>query len=353
VDEQRYGFRTYNDAYASTFWKQSGAHASIFDGVATTLLQVGLWGGVREIDNHQAQVYSISGTVRWSLWYAQTYTSGTVSSGGSTTISYPHWTAWIVAIWQADASSNNMGVVMCKENDGMLGCISLYGGVIANVGNGVPDTLLDIRSIGGVRDTGKKSDNRRVVVYANSNYDTIEWGLWHAGSYTWGEARPGGTSYATFPHAKFFMMIIARGYQPRYSEGDPIGVLLCREDNDILGCITLATGTFISLSNGVSDIASQIGALGGVRDIVSEPLDPTPTHIGEIYAASSNTAVEGAVWREGSYVGRDTAYGGRRQLDFPHYTFFVFVAARYDKLIWLFCKENDNLWGCSPLRWFQ
>ncbi len=347
----------HNDGYATVVRLQTGATARITDGLTPTRLEIANWGGIREFDNHQVQVYSISGTVRWSLWYSSTYTSGSVASGGVSTISYTHWTAWIMTVWLEDVSSSDMGAIMCKENDhnsgGSLGCITLSGGFTANVGDSVPNTLLDVRSFGGVRDTGVSTDNRRVVVYSSYSSDVVEWGLWHQGTYLWGEASAGSPSYATFPDAKFFIIIIARPYQAsaQYSEGDSVGVLLCREDNNILGCMTHATGRFVSLSNGAPDMMNQIGAIGGIRDISTEPSDPNP-HILELYASSGSTAVEGAVWYNGVYSPGDTPYGGTKQLNFPHYTAFVSVAARYDKLIWLFCKENDSVWECAPFRWF-
>lgn len=98
VQETRNGYFTYNDAFPTTVWLQTGVLARIYDGLTTTLLNIPSWGGIREINNNQVQVYSTSGTVRWSLWYAQTYTSGSVASGGATTVNYPHWTAWMMTI---------------------------------------------------------------------------------------------------------------------------------------------------------------------------------------------------------------------------------------------------------------
>jgi hypothetical protein len=351
VDHPHDDVIVHNDGYATVTYRQTGATASITDGLTTTLLEIANWGGIREFNNNRVQVYSISGIVRWSLWYASTYSSGSVASGGVSTINYPHWTAWIMTIWLQDVSSSDMGAVMCKENDGILGCVTLSGGTTANVGDNTVNTLLDIRSIGGVRDTGVSSDNRRLVVYANAGYNPIEWALWHQGTYAWQEAPQGGTSYATFPDAKFFIMTIGRGYQPQYSEGDAVAVLLCREDNNVLGCMTHSTGRFVSLLNGASDMMNQIGAIGGVRDIPNEPPDPNP-HILETYAAGPGNAIEGAVWHVGGYTGGDTPYGGTLQFNFPHYTAFVLVVGRYDKVMWNFCKENDYTWECATLRWF-
>jgi len=347
------GITVHNDGYATTIVKQSGAFAPITDGLTPVLLSITNFVSVKDWNNHQVKITATSTfPVRWTIWYSATYTAGTVAPGGSVIVTYPHWTAWIMSVWyQEGFSASRMGVLLCKETDNKLGCVTLSGGVIVDVGDSIVNTLLDIRSIGGVRDTGVPLDNQRLVVYANANYDYLEWALWHSGTYVGGQASPGGTSYATFPDGKFFMLIIARGYQPQYSEGDPVGILLCREDNSILGCITHATGTFVSLSNGAPDIMSQIGAIGGIRDISTEPSDPNP-HVLQVYAASGSTAVEGAVWYNGVYSGGDTPYGGTKQINFPHYTFFVAVGARYDKLIWLFCKENDMVWGCAPLRWF-
>ena len=344
VDEMRNGYHTFNNGYGTVLRRQTGATANIFDGLTTTLLEIRFWGGIREFNNHQVQVYSISGSVRWSLWYGQTYSSGTVVSGGVSTVNYPHWTAWTMTTWFQDVSSANMGAIMCKENDGYLGCITLSGGYTANVGNNVVDSLLVIPSFGSVTDTGSSSDNRRVKI--NSFGGVVEWALWHQGSYTQNEAP--SVTYATFPDAKFFMIYIWRmNVEPQYYTGDFSGVLLCREDYNVLGCMVHSTGVKANTGDSTVDILNQISAIGGVRDTG----DPVKTHTVRLYAASGS-AIEGAYWTEGAYTPHDAPAGTTWDFTFAHYRFFVFVAARYGRLIWLFCRENDNRLGCAPLRWF-
>lgn len=346
VDEQRNGYHTFNNGYATTLWRQTGASANIHDGLTTTLLEIPFWGGIRDLDNNQVQVYSISGSVRWSLWYAQSYSSGTVASGGVSTVNYPHWTAWTMTIWLQDVSSADMGAILCKENDGTLGCTTLSGGYTMKVGDNVIDSTLVIPLFGSVTDTGSSADNRRVVVRSFVNY--IEWALWHQGSYTQGETLPSGTSYVTFPDAKFFMLFIWRmNDEPQYYTGDFAGVLLCREDNNILGCMVHSTGMKANTADSTVDTLSQIGVIGGVRDTG----DPVKTHVVRLYAASGS-AIEGAYWTEGTYTPHDAPAGTTWDFTFAHYRFFVFVAARYGRLMWLFCRENDNVLGCAPLRWF-
>lgn len=346
VDEYRESFHTFNNAFPTTLWRQTGASANIYDGQTTTLLGIPNWGGIRDFNSNKVQVYSISGAVRWSLWYAQAYSSGTVTSGGVGTVSYPHWTAWMMTIWRHEASSAYMGTIMCKENDGTLGCVTLSGGKTVNVGNSVEDTIFEVPTFAKVRDTGSSGDNRRVVVQSYGGY--VEWALWHKGSYIQGEASPYGTSYVTFPHAKFFMLYAWRmNVEQQYWTGDNAIVLLCREDSNILGCMVHSTGVKANTADSTVDTLNLISAIGGVRDTG----DPVKNHVVTIYASSSS-AIEGAYWTEGGYTGQDAPSGQTREFTFSHYRFFVFVAARYGRLIWLFCRENDNKLGCIPARWF-
>jgi hypothetical protein len=347
VDEYRQGFHTFNNGYPTVIWKQSGASANIHDNLATSLLTIPGWGGIIDFDNDQVQVYSISGTVRWSLAYGKTsYSSGTVPSGGVATVSYPHWTAWIMSIWRQEISSSNMGAIMCKENDGYLGCITLLGGKVANVGDDLPQGWLSIPSFGVVSDTGSSSDNRRLRV--TSYGSVVEWALWHQGSYAQGEAAPYTTSYVPFPDAKFFMVLVWRmNVEDSYWAGDYVGVLLCREDNNYLGCMIHNSGLKAYTLDSTVSTLSQVSAIGGVRDTG----DPAKANVVRLYS-SSGSSIEGAYWTNNTYTPKDIGSGQTWDFAFDHYKFFVFVAARHYRVMWLFCRENDSTVGCAPLRWF-
>ena len=54
--------------------------------------------------------------------------------------------------------------------------------------------------------------------------------------------------------------------EPQYYTGDFVGLLLCREDNNVLGCMVHSTGMKAYTADSTPDTLSQIGAIGGVRD---------------------------------------------------------------------------------------
>jgi hypothetical protein len=252
-----------------------------------------------------------------------------------------------MSIWMQDVDSSFMAAIMCKENDQNLGCITLSGGYRINVASGSRQfgRFDMLPTFGGVVNTGSPTNNRRVVIYAfQGGY--IEWALWHQGSYTSGESPPGGESYVTFPDAKVFMILIWRmNVEPQSYERKYVGLLLCREDSDWLGCMFHTSGAKADTLSSTVGVLNQISAIGGVRTTGN----PSQNRVMRLYAAPYN-AIEGAYWTEGTYTAYDTT--GTWDFTFAHYRFFVFVAARYGRLIWLFCRENDNTLGCAPLRWF-
>ncbi len=347
------GIRVYNNGWATVIRKQTGASAKIYNGIEETLLDVTRC-KVTDADNSYVRVYAYVNSCRWALWYRQVYSSGTVAAGGSTTILWPHYVSWTLGVWSADLNvgqTNYMGMLFCRENDGNLGCITLLGretGSVVNVADSNWEPLMTPGNLFvRVYDTGNPADNRRLWIASSG--PTVEWYLWHYLSYSYGDVLPGYPQYATFPDAKIFMLFLYRMQEEdKYTTGDYVAILFCREDNNIPGCMRHTTGSKANIYDSTKDLLSQIGPLGGIRDTG----DPSLPNTIEVYSNPTNV-VEWAYWKEGVYTWGEAILGGTSRTAYTHYWGFVFTGSRYDKNIWLFCKENDGYLGCAPLRWWS
>ncbi len=206
--------------------------------------------------------------------------------------------------------------------------------------DGVAQTLLSITGFVTVTDSNLASETRKVRIVAGSDY--VEWALWHEGTVTQGTVNPGATTKVDFPHNKPFILQVSRPVGGASKQG----ALICRENDNALGCISISGGVSAYMCNSSLESLIEIASFGKITDITYGICHATAHH--KLRYTSLGPYVEGAIWWQGTYTACDAPAGGSTDCSFPHwYPFFAQISRPVTgQSGWAFCRENDAYINC-------
>jgi len=339
----------YNDGWSTQIFKQSGIKVNLVNGVAEILFAIPGFATIRDTTktsephtSHELVVLSADIPVYWAVWHSGSYTQGTVPAGyAQASIYIPHWKSFVISVWNVVSGyPAKQGLLMCRENDYNLGCLTFSGGRSARTDDGLLNYFLDLPNFGWVYDVEYDVDG----MWIGSAGGSIEYSLWHEGSYSQGEVSPGSSTTITFPRSKLFVVSIWRAQGSRAFNG----WVFCREQSAWLGCVPIETGLVANVANNVLEKLVDISSLGGVSDTGQY----TDHNSHKVRYFSNGGAVEYSLWDAFQYLSGHAFPNQPADVTFAHYRSFFASVWRYDRMSWLLCRENDWTWGCVQLRWY-
>lgn len=286
-------------------------------------------------DPDRLKIGSFSETVEYSLWHYNSLTQGHMGMNSHRYVSFPSQISFIVTI--ARPNSYKIGVLFCSEVSDVLSCSTLRGGSSAIFSNEVVEILLTVDGLGGVRDTGIEdtdyTDGYELNIYADSN--TVEWSVWYYGYWRhWYTT----TDVDVFvPHYRSFIVTIWRY--------DDMGHLFCRTNDYRIVCSKIEDGAMAITSDSNEDLLASVLPLADVED-TGGPSDWYKFDItADIYAS---LGFQWSKWRYDSYSSGTTTVWNVR-VTFQHWRTFIVTVHLNDNIVWLICRENDRMLGCSSL----
>ena len=179
-----------NDGHLAYAAFQRSASASLGDSRVDTLASASGLGSIADTGDsstpYRLRLTSNIGAspIAYTLWYRDTYATGTIGTNASTTIDFPKYTAFLLNLRGPD---NRTIWMFGKENDKGLVVATLTSTGVVSPSEVV--TLLDVSGLGQVRNAYGTS--RKWALGVTPSSDTVvEWSWWRPGSYAQGEARP-------------------------------------------------------------------------------------------------------------------------------------------------------------------